>query len=431
MQIVPNFNQNLLQARLFQPWRKVCVSYLLFLLGHLSFIVTENHRPQHSTHGKGGEKAQLESIKKLIHPDLEQPSTKHTRKQVEGIPEDVADSDMAPPLSKHKKQAVSEILSCAFPVLRLMKKPENNRMPSKPECPLQGALQPVLQLAASGATFRLKVPALLVLQDSHLGAGKSGPHSDTLWHVPPTTPLIASVAPAPLMLKGSCLDAGKSGPHPNTSRRQVPLDPLTAPLITSAGPAPLVWKGSRLDAGKLGPHSNTLHRRAPLNPLTASLGTSISLRPSPALTIKVSVSCTNALQTSEYTQGNPCQLQEIGGNSTCQLPEALPPLLSNDHNEDNEGWDDDNGNKCGAKEYKNEGGVKVYGNEGEAEEYETERGAKEYENKGRAEEYENDDEYEEHCQSSDPSSNNEEEDQMIIDDANERGNFFHFVTYYY
>jgi hypothetical protein len=410
MQIVPNFDQNLLRARLFQPRRKVCVSYLLFLLGHLSFIVKENHRPQRSTCGKGGKKAQLESIEKLIRPDLEQPSTKHTRKQVEGIPEDVADSDMAPPLSKRKKQAVSEISPCAFPVLRLVKKPENNRMPSKPERPLQGASQPVLQLAASGATFGLKVPAPLVLQDSHLGAGKSGPHSDTLRHVPPTTLLVASVAPAPLALKGSRLDAGGSGPHPDTSRGQAPLNPLTAPLIASAGPASLVPKGSRLNAGKLGPHSNTLRRRAPLDPLTTS---SIPLRPSPALTVKASVSCTNTLQTSEYTQGNPHQLQEIGGNSTRQLHKALPPPLSNDHNEDDEGQDDDNGN---------------------------ERGAEEYENEGRAEEYENDDEYEEHCRSSDPSSNDEEEDHMIIDDpgvsyafddANERGNFFHFVTYHY
>ena len=386
MQIVPNFNQNLLRVRLFQLWRKVCISYLLFLLGHLSFLVTENHWPQHSTHGKGGKKAQLESIKKLICPDLAQPFTKHTRKQVEGIPEDVADSDMAPPLSKRKKQAESEILSCAFPVSRLMKKPENNRMPSKPEHPLQGASQPVLQLAASGATFGLKVPAPLVLQDSHLGARKSGPYSNTLWHVPPTAPLIASVVPALLALKGSHLDAGKSGPHPNTSCRQVPLDPLTTPLIASAGPAPLVLKGSSLDAGKLGPHFNSSHghvplnlltpphvasvvpallslqgshldagmlgpyfntlpRHAPLDPLTTSLGASIPLRPSPALTIKASVSCTNALQTSEYTQGKPHQLQEIGGNSTCQLHKALLPLLSNNHNKDNEGWDNENGNE--------------------------------------------------------------------------------------
>ena len=87
-----------------------------------------------------------------------QPSTKCSRKQVEDIPDDLVENDMALPMAKchQKKLPVSKAFSPGLSFLRLPK--QKNMLPSRPEPSLQGALQPILKHVTGNSPFGFQVP---------------------------------------------------------------------------------------------------------------------------------------------------------------------------------------------------------------------------------------------------------------------------------
>lgn len=76
------------------------ISKLLFLRrNELKLIQASGERPQRSTRGKGGARAQLASVAERIRPDLN-PGVKRPR--TKDIPTDVPLNAMAPP-TKHRR----------------------------------------------------------------------------------------------------------------------------------------------------------------------------------------------------------------------------------------------------------------------------------------------------------------------------------------
>ena len=114
---------------------------------------SDDSRPKRSTRGQGGVIAQLAAVSDQIRPDLR--PGRQTRSMTQGIPSDVPENDMAPPV--RKRRGVSYLLSNLIAVLMLCIKVKSS-LHVDDERPLVVTIpKPSLVPAKPGSTFGFRL----------------------------------------------------------------------------------------------------------------------------------------------------------------------------------------------------------------------------------------------------------------------------------